>query len=170
MNILVLNGSPRKSGNTDYLVKAFVEGAEGKGHEVTVVSVGSLDITGCKGCEYCHTKGNGTCIQKDDMTDIYPLIAKADMVVLASSVYYWSFTGQLQSCITRFYAPGKPAAKKYALVLSSGSEGVYNALISQYHDMLEYFGADDCGIITVAGENNKTEKEYDRLREFGASL
>lgn len=96
MNILVLNGSPRPNGNTAAMVKAFVDGAETNGHQVTVISVCQKKIAGCLACEYCHTKGNRTCIQQDDMQEVYPLLDKAEMIVLASPVYYHSFTGQLQ--------------------------------------------------------------------------
>ena len=61
MKILVLSGSPRSGQNTATLVNAFKEGAESKGHEVTVVEVAKKEIKGCMACEYCHTKGNGTC-------------------------------------------------------------------------------------------------------------
>lgn len=67
MEILVLNGSPRPHGNTSAMIEAFVEGAKQSGHKVSVVNVCQKKIAGCLGCEYCHTKGNGTCIQKDDM-------------------------------------------------------------------------------------------------------
>ena len=170
MKILVLNGSPRKDGNTAALVEAFKEGAESAGNEVKVWNVGTMKIAGCLGCEYCHTKGAGQCVQKDDMPQLFPDMADSDIVVLASPIYYWSFTGQMQSCISRFYAPGKPAAKKYAMILSSESEGVYDAPISQYKSCISYFGAKDLGIITVAGSQNKSEAALKKVREFGAGL
>lgn len=71
MKILVLNGSPRPHGNTAAMVDAFVEGAKEQNHDVTVVSVCQKKIAGCLACEYCHTKGEGRCIQKDDMQEIY---------------------------------------------------------------------------------------------------
>ena len=170
MKILVLNGSPRKNGNTAALVEAFREGAESAGHEVKIWNVGSMKINGCLGCEYCHGAGAGKCVQNDDMQQIYPDMADAEMVVWASPIYYWSLSGQMQSCITRFYAPGKPAAKKYAMILSSGSSGVYDAPISQYKSCVGYFGAKDMGIITVPGSQNKSEAALKPARDFGAGL
>lgn len=96
MNILILNGSPRPHGNTAAMVDAFVEGAKENGHNITVVPVCQKKIAGCLACEYCHTKGEGKCIQQDDMQAIYPVLEEAEMIVLASLVYYHSFTGQLQ--------------------------------------------------------------------------
>lgn len=95
MNILVLNGSPRPNGNTAAMVSAFSEGAVENGHQVTVVNVCQKRIAGCLACEYCHTKGNSKCVQNDDMQEIYPVLEEAEMIVLASPVYYHSFTGQL---------------------------------------------------------------------------
>ena len=59
MKILVLNGSPRKNGNTMHLVNAFRAGAEEKGHTVQVEDVAQMNIRGCMACEYCHTKEPG---------------------------------------------------------------------------------------------------------------
>lgn len=81
MNILVLNGSPRPNGNTSAMVKSFSEGAKEAGHTVTVLQVGNNKIAGCLGCEYCHTKGDGVCIQKDDMQEVYTALEEAEMLV-----------------------------------------------------------------------------------------
>ena len=110
MKIAILNGSPRAK-NTAAMINAFAEGAKEAGHEVEIFHVGKMNIGGCKGCEYCHTKGGGTCVQKDDMEKVYPALAEAELVVLASPVYYFGLTGQLQSAVSRFYAVGAPAAR-----------------------------------------------------------
>lgn len=60
-------------------------------------------IADCLACEYCHTKGNNTCIQKDDMQEIYILLEKAEMLVIASPIYYHGITGQLKCTLDRFY-------------------------------------------------------------------
>ena len=71
MKIAVFNGSARQE-NTKALVQAFKEGAESAGHSVDVYQVGQMKIAGCLGCEYCHTKGEGVCVQKDDLEKIMP--------------------------------------------------------------------------------------------------
>lgn len=65
-----INGRPHLNGNTVAMVEVFVKGAEQNGHDVTVVPVCSKHISWCKACEYCHTKGDGKCIQQDDMQEI----------------------------------------------------------------------------------------------------
>ena len=93
MKIVVLNGSPRVNGNTAAMTKAFAEGAAEAGHEVEIVPVAKLKIAGCLGCEYCHTKGGGKCVQKDDMRKLYPLLEEAEMIVFASPIYCpWVFS------------------------------------------------------------------------------
>ena len=103
----MLNGSPRKK-NTTALIDAHVEGAQENGHEVEVLRVASMDIAGCKGCEYCHTKGEGACIRKDDMSQVIAAYKDADVVVFASPVYYFSMTAQIEAAIQRVYCIGMP--------------------------------------------------------------
>lgn len=172
MNILVLNGSPRPKGNTAAMVAAFVEGVDKSKHHITVIPVCSKKISGCLACEYCHTKGDGVCIQKDDMQEIYPLLSEADMIVLASPVYYHSFTGQLQCTINRIYALDKPKnLKKAALILSSGSDKVYDGAIYEYQNsFLDYLELKDMGIFTAFDKLNKSETKLNELRDFGKTL
>ena len=172
MNILVLNGSPRPNGNTAAMVEAFAEGTSENGHNITIVSICQKNIAGCLACEYCHTKGNGKCIQKDDMQEIYPVLEETEMIVLASPIYYHSFTGQLQCAINRIYALDKPKKlKKAALILSSGSDDVYGGTIYEYQNsFLDYLKLEDMGIFTAFGKQNKSEEKLDELREFGRHL
>lgn len=172
MNILVLNGSPRANGNTAAMVNAFVEGAKENGHHITVVPICQKKIAGCLACEYCHTKGNGKCIQRDDMQEIYPVLEETDMIVLASPVYYHSFTGQLQCAVNRIYALDKPKnLKKAALILSSGSDHVYCGAIYEYQNsFLNYLKLEDMGIYSAFGKQNKSDEKLNELREFGRSL
>lgn len=175
MNILVLNGSPRPKGSTAQLVAAFVEGAENAGHTVHRVDVARKKIAGCLGCEYCHTKGNGVCVQQDDMRAVYPLLMEADMLVLASPIYYHNFSGQLQCAINRFYAIGFPEIltrlKKAALILASGDEDVYGGALYEYENsFLGFLKLENMGIFTAHGENAVTDEKLRELRAFGAGL
>jgi multimeric flavodoxin WrbA len=90
------------------MTAAFREEAEKAGHTVTEFNVCRMDIRGCLACEYCHTKGNGQCIQKDDMHEVYEALKEADMLVLASPIYYHGISGQLKCVIDRFYSAAYP--------------------------------------------------------------
>ena len=172
MKILILNGSPRPNGNTVAMISAFLEGAEGGGHEITVVPVCRKKIAGCLACEYCHTKGSGTCIQKDDMQEVYPILDEAEMIILASPVYYHNFSGQLQCAINRIYALDKPKKlKKAALILSSGDDDVYGGAIYEYENsFLGYLKLENMGIFTAYDKQNKSEEKLRELYDFGRSL
>ncbi len=169
MKIAIFNGSPRKE-NTFAMCEAFAEGAKEAGHEVEIYHVGKMKINGCLGCEYCHTKGEGACIQKDDMEQVLEAYKTADMVVFASSVYYFSMTAQLSAAIQRMYCIGKPAATKAALLLSSASPNVYDGPIGTYKGITAFTGIQDMGIITACGEENKSEAKLAEVKALAASL
>ena len=170
MKIAVFNGSPRKE-NTAALIDAFCEGAKEAGHEVEVYHVGRMKIAGCLGCGYCHTKGEGNCIQKDDLEKIMPAYKEADMIVFASPIYYFTMTAQMEAAIQRVFCIGKPAkAKKAALLLSSGSPGVYEGACAQFKEYLRYTGIEGAGVITANGAENKSEAKLNEVKEFAKSL
>lgn len=175
MKILVLNGSPRPHGNTAAMVAAFAKGAQENGHQVDVVNVCQKKIAGCLACEYCHKKDSGherQCVQQDDMQEVYPLLDEVEMIVLASPVYYHSFSGQLQCAINRIYALDKPKhLKKAALILSSGSDHVYGGAIYEYQNsFLSYLHLEDMGIFTAYDEQNQSPEKLEELYQFGKSL
>lgn len=169
MKIAILNGSPRRE-NTFAMVEAFRQGAEAAGHEVEVLHVGKMKIGGCLGCEYCHGKGEGKCIQKDDFEKLLPAYTESDMIVFASPIYYFSMTAQMQAAIQRVYCIGKPAkATRAALLLSSGA-GAYDGATAQYKSYMGYAGIEDMGIITATGEENKSEAKLSEIRQFAEKL
>ncbi len=170
MKITVLNGSPRTE-NTAAMITAFKEGAESAGHEVEILHVGKMKIAGCLACEYCHGKGEGTCIQKDDMTKVMPAYLNSDMIVYASPIYYFDMTAQILAAIQRVYCIGKPAkASKSALLLSSASPNPFEGAIGTYKGMCAFMEIEDAGIITAAGEENQSEAKLTEIREFAKSL
>ena len=169
MKIAILNGSPRRE-NTAAMIEAFREGAEEAGHEVEVLHVGKMKINGCLACEYCHTKGEGKCIQKDDLEKIMPAYLESDMVVFASPIYYFAPTAQLEAAWQRVYCIGKPAkATKAALLLSSGS-GAYDAAIAQYKAFTGYVGIQDMGVCTATGDENKSGTKLAEIKAFAKTL
>lgn len=170
MKIAILNGSP-KVGNTAAMVDAFAEGAKEAGHEVEILHVGKMKINGCLGCEYCHTKGEGKCVQKDDMEKVMPAYASADMVVFASPIYYFAMTAQISAAMQRVYAIGKPAkATKAALLLSSASPNPYDGAIGTFNGYCAFTGIENAGVITAAGDENKSEAKLAEIKAFAKAL
>lgn len=175
MKILILNGSPRAQGHTAQMLRAFRAGAEDAGHEVWQLDVCRMNIRGCLGCEYCHTKGGGQCVQTDDMQQVYPLLHAADMLVLASPIYYHNLSGQLKCTIDRFYASGYPEdltnLSRVAMFLSSGDPDMYDgALFSLRGDFEEFLGLEVAGVFTHHGEAPVPEARLAEIRAFGKAL
>ena len=169
MKVTVLVGSPRKK-NTYAMAEAFKTGADNAGHETEIIHVGRMKIAPCLGCQFCKREGNtGKCVQQDDMETVYKAWQNSDMVVFASPIYFWNFTGQMQSTITRLYAMmGKKAPGKFALLLNSADEDVYTAAAYGYENTIGLFGGKDLGIFTMRG--SKPEEVLKEIENFANKL
>lgn len=108
--VLIVAGSPRKQGNSDMLCDSFRKGAEESGHNVDKIYVHDQKIGPCKACYGCIE--TGICVQKDDMADILEQIMGADVIVLATPVYFYSVNGQLKTLIDRTFARYKQITGK----------------------------------------------------------
>ena len=171
--ILILNGSPRPNGLTAQMILALRIGAEKAGQEVRQFDVCRMNVRGCAACEYCHTKGSGRCVQKDDMQAIYPLLRQAETLVLASPIYYHNLSGQLKCVIDRFYAalfPEKPAPLRRAvMLLASGDADVYDgALFSLEGDFADYLQLETKYFTAHGGA--VPEETLHAIREYGKTL
>lgn len=117
--VLVLTGSPRLQGNSNRMAQAFIEAAQGAGHEVTRFDTARMDIGGCQSCMHCIAHA-GTCCLHDDFDLIAPVYAEADAVVFVTPIYYYNYTAQLKTALDRtFCFAGNPSAlhgKKVALI------------------------------------------------------
>lgn len=86
--VLILSGSPRKDGNSDLLCSEFMRGAQESGNEVQKIFVRSKKIVPCNACYYCRDHG-GKCALNDDMSEILDAMQAADVIVMASPVYFY---------------------------------------------------------------------------------
>ena len=171
MKITILNGSPRPGGNTEIMAQAFEKGAREAGHEVTLINLAGKKITGCLGCHYCFVH-DGTCVQKDDMADILKVIDETDLLVFASPIYWFDITAQLKTVIDRMYARGKIGFhfKKTALLLDSGSDGVYDAALAQYKAMCSYLRWQSVGEVCIPNMTEKGSMKTSPLLEKAYAL
>ena len=101
MNVLMINGSPRGSGNTAIALREMKNVFAQEGIEVTELNVGSKAIRGCIACNKCAELGK--CVFDDAVNEAATLLAKADGVVVASPVYYASANGNLISFLDRLF-------------------------------------------------------------------
>lgn len=157
-NVLILSGSPRKAGNSDLLCDEFMRGALEAGHSVLKLYVHDREIGACRACYGCRNTGN--CVQKDDMAELLDKLVAADVIVLASPVYFYSMDGQMKTMIDRtlpryteitdkdFYFIATAAAGKGAMVRTMEA-------LQGFTDCLP--GADVKGRIYGAGVYQKGE-------------
>lgn len=153
-NIAVLIGSPRKGGNTEILANSFIEGAA-KSNKIAVISVTDRKVNGCTGCNYCYKDQSHRCIQKDDMQKIYDELACADIIVIATPVFFYGVSSQLKCLIDRLHNPVRNGfkVKKLALlaVAADTTPTVFDSISAMYASVLKYFSLENGGIITVPG-------------------
>jgi len=168
MKIVILQGSPRKEGNTARLAGAFAEGASER-HEVEIFDIPEMKIGGCLGCNSC--KDSGICAQKDEMQRIYFALNNADMLVLASPVYFYGLSSQLKACIDRLHNPirDKFHIHKAAILLSGGSSKpqIFDAILREWELCLEYFGIEDAGRVLIGGNTPSGEE---MARDLGRKI
>ena len=167
--MLILSGSPRKGGNTDLLVEAFVKGASQK-HHVEVVSVHDYKVNPCIGCNACFKNKANACVQNDDMSLIYEKMSRADMLVIASPVYFYGLSAQLKAVIDRFHNPIRDTfrLKKMALLLVGAATlpELFDSILAQYRLCLNFFKLEDAGHVLVRGVKEKGDiKNTDALNE-----
>ena len=171
MKVLILQASPRANGNTAWMAEEYRKAAEAAGHQVTLVNVSKKKIAGCLACEYCHGKGNGACIQKDDMQEIYPMMAEAEALILAAPIYYFTLNAQIQAPIQRMYCVNKPAkVQKMALMVSSYAPGVYEGAKAEFRDICNYWSAENMGVVTAKVDEQKTDETRQKIVELAAKL
>ncbi|WP_018124127.1 flavodoxin family protein [Desulfovibrio oxyclinae] len=152
-NILIISASPRAQGNSDILCNEFMRGAQEAGHVVEKIRLAESDISYCTGC--CSCIGNpGACVQDDDMRDILAGLLAADVLVLASPVYFRSFNGQMKTFMDRVcpvYTMIHHKEVYYLLAAAGGSLPVESAVESFRVFTGCLSGIEEKGIIAATG-------------------
>lgn len=167
--VLILSGSPRKDGNSDLLCDEFMRGAAEAGNEVEKIRVAEKKIGYCSACYYCQKSG-GVCAKKDDMTDILQKMIDADVIVLASPVYFYSIDAQMKALIDRTLARWTEVKNKdfYYIITCADEEKTSQERTLEcfrgYADCVE--GAEEKGVIYGTGVYKPGEiKESPAFRE-----
>lgn len=158
--VLILSGSPRKSGNSDILCGEFARGAADAGNEVETIRVSEKKIGYCRACYYCRDHA-GACAINDDMAEILQKMINADVLVLASPVYFYSIDAQLKAVIDRTVARWTEVRNKefYYIVTCADEEKAATettlACFRGYADCVD--GAVEKGVIYGNGVYQKGE-------------
>lgn len=157
--VLILSGSPRKNGNSDILCDEFMRGALEAGNEVEKIRVAEKSIGYCRACYACRE--TGVCAIKDDMAEVLQKLIDADVIVLASPVYFYSIDAQLKAVIDRTVARWLEVKNKefYYIVTAADGENAAAETTLQcfrgYADCVE--GAVEKGVIYGMGAYEKGE-------------
>jgi len=151
--ILVVCGSPHKNSHSDALAMAFAEGAKDSGNTVEILKLVEKSFSPCLGCDGCRNSGNWECILDDDMQDLYKLVEEADIVALATPLYFLTVSAQLKAFIDRLYCKyhGKAIpGKKSVLITTSGSPGS-DVIIDYFNALCGLVRWENAGVITHGG-------------------
>ena len=175
--VLVISGSPRKGGNSDLLCDEFIRGARDNGNDVEKVSLAEKKVGFCHACYYCRDHG-GECAIKDDMGEILNKMLFADVIVLASPVYFYSIDAQMKALIDRTVARWLQIKNKefyYIITSAEDSKDVMNCTLECFRGLAACLeGSVEKGAIYGKGVYQKGEiKDKSAMREayhMGANI
>ena len=177
MKIVALMGSPRKNSNSTTLDNAFLEQAAQLGAQTQAFALNQLNYKGCQGCYACKGKSE-TCAVKDDLAPVLAALAQADLWVVASPIYFGQISGQLKSCLDRWFsflvpdymtnprpcrlAPGK---KSVWCLSQAGPENNFADVYPLYIGFLRWYGFTDHHLLraTATGQAGACDVSAERL-------
>lgn len=176
MKILIITGSPRKNGNSNFLVDNFIKGATEKGHKIFRFDSAFKKVHPCIACNKCGM--NGDCIFNDDFNYVRENLVDSDMVVFATPMYYFGISAQLKAVIDRFYAiNGKiHIPKKTALIMTYADteEKEAQPIKKHFETLINYLGWTNVGEIVASGvwtQGSVKNTKYPKMAyELGKNL
>ena len=188
MKVVCLLGSPRVQGNSEMLAQEITVPLKEKGAEIKSYHLNKLTYKGCQACMACKTK-NETCVLQDDLTEVMAEVKAADVVILASPVYYGDVTGQMKCFIDRTFeylvpdyitaeVPCRlPTGKRCVMVLVQGApnEAQFADVFPRYKGFLDWYGFSEvhevrsCGV-HAKGAVKEDAKAMKRARTVGQAL
>jgi len=178
MNILVLHGSARRGGDTDTLAECFVDGMNECGtHALTHFVPIEMNIAHCRACLHC-VHGDG-CVIQDDMQQVYPALRQADVVVLATPMFWGYMTSQLKTLFDRLEAVVSPEyfGNKH-FVLLVGYRSYYGSIVQWLERITGFVNSQSHAIVCqtydpATGQDIPIRETPDRLeeaRELGRTI
>ena len=166
-NILILSGSPRKGGNSDYLCDKFAEGAREAGHSVEKIFVSAKKIGYCRACYACRETHK--CILNDDMADILDKMIRADVLVLASPVYFYSVNAQIKTVLDRTLTRWTELKdKEFFYILTAGEDdrSIMERSVECFRGFADCFkGSREVGLVCGHGLYEKTDARNSKFAD-----
>jgi multimeric flavodoxin WrbA len=152
--IVIISASPRKGGNSDLLCDQFLRGAQEAGHQAEKIVLREKKIGYCTACD-AFQKNNGRCVQQDDMAGILEKMIAADVIVMATPVYFYTMNAQMKTLIDRCYARYTAIAdKEFYFIMTAAVD--QKALLERTLESLRGFtvclnGARERGVVYGTG-------------------
>ena len=152
--VLIISSSPRKGGNSDTLCDQFRKGAEEAGNRVNKIRLAELTIDYCSSCYAC--KKIGHCVKQDDMEQVIAKMQEADVIVLATPVYFYTMCAQMKTMIDRTLGgaqmPGLENKEFYLIATAADGMAAMERTIDGLRGYIECLpGAKEAGVIYGAG-------------------
>jgi multimeric flavodoxin WrbA len=153
---LIVAASPRKEGNSTLLALQAAKGIEKEGAKVDFVTIGTLNIAPCNGCDLCISHPEEGCVIKDDMQPLYQKIKDARGIIFATPIYWFNISAQMKAFIDRAYAiQGEDyyafSGKNVGVILTYGDSDVFNSgginAIRSFQDIFSYVNANLVGMV-----------------------
>ncbi|RLC68432.1 MAG: hypothetical protein DRH97_03120 [Chloroflexi bacterium] len=186
--VLVALGSPRREANSTILAQRAADGARDAGADVELLDLPKMDIKACDGCDACHGRSSKGCIIRDDMQALYPKLRQADIIIMASPVYWFTFTAQIKLFMDRWYglwgAEGEPFEgvpfrdKRVGVILTGEGRDPFESgginAIRTLQDTFTYLGSPPIRVVYgsagKAGEIRGNEEVMSRAYSMGKTL
>lgn len=159
MKIVAVLGSPRPQGNSNTLARAFLEAARKRGAETQEFLLNQMDFKGCQACMACKTKID-TCCLEDDLAQVLNALRDADVLVLASPVYFGDLSSQMKAFFDRTYSCINPdfscrlhAGKKAVIILTQANPdpAQFDDIFPRYERWLKIYGFDAIRLLRATG-------------------
>jgi multimeric flavodoxin WrbA len=176
MKVLAISASPRTDGNSDVLCDQFLKGAAEMGHETEKINLSGKKISPCVSCYGCiKTK---TCVQKDDMADILQKLLDADVIILATPVYFYSMCAQMKTMIDRCLPRYQEIQNKQFYFIITAADPQHSAAEETIAGLRGYLrclpGAQEKGIVYGTGTWDKGDvyrhPSLERAYEMGKGV
>jgi multimeric flavodoxin WrbA len=178
MKALAVLGSPRKEGNCAVLLQHFLQGMRDSGdHQIQEAFLHQLSISPCRNCDSCRRKMDRYCVIADDMQQLYGAFVEAEVVILATPIYWWSISGQLKLFIDRLYGLNADAnplffkGKKLVLILTHYDKlpcsGAQIAL-KMFEEIADYTKMQIVGVLQYSSGEKHVRESAEKLEEARA--
>lgn len=161
-NVLIITGSPRDKKYTNKLANAFARGAEKKGHDVVIFNASKKKVNNCIACDNCWSNGKACVFKNDHFNELSGHIEWADLILFATPLYWYTYSGQIKSAIDKLYSISpsiaqKDMTNKASILISCGEdadESIFDGLKLSFEKMNATLNWAVEDMITISDINN----------------